>query len=378
MRVVSIMLGQGDGSFLLAQSYAVGFNSSSDRNSVLVGDFNGDGHLDVAVINGGYFGDNMVSILLGQGDGTFLTPQRFVVGIYPTSMAAGDFNGDGHLDLALANGDMVSILLGNGDGTFEAAQNYATGAEPLAMAVGDFDGDGRLDLAVANFGGTVNVLLGNGDSTFHAARSYAVGGRCSSVALGDFDGDGHLDLAVNNDNYWSANQAPDTVSVLLGNGDGTFQAAQNYATGPNPHALAVGDFNGDGFPELAVASSPYFTSSGTVTVLLNAADWGRGPAPAPLGRDSPHRPVASKPRIEPAVAMLTAPKPQAESRFPLTCTDPQPSPLRHSPLEIETGQQDPTEAAFPETPMLTSRHAEDAVFERWGDGGFSTCWREPC
>ena len=145
-------------------------------------------------------------------------------------MAVGDFNGDGKADLAVANygSDNVSVLLGNGNGTFQAAVNYAAGTSPHSVAVGDFNGDGKADLAVANYGSNnVSVLLGNGNGTFQAAVNYAAGTSPCSVAVGDFNGDGKADLAV-------ANYGSNNVSVLLGNGNGTFQAAVNYAAGTDP------------------------------------------------------------------------------------------------------------------------------------------------
>jgi hypothetical protein len=183
-------------------------------------------------------------------------------------VAVGDFNGDGIPDLVTANnaGNTVSVLLGKGDGTFQTQTTYATGIWPASVAVGDFNGDGILDLAVANFfgntayyGNTVSVLLGKGDGTFQAQTTYATGNGPSSVAVGDFNGDGILDLAV-------ANFFDNTVSVLLGKGDGTFQTQTPYATGSYSQGVAVGDFNGDGIPDLAVANSNYYT----VSVLLNS------------------------------------------------------------------------------------------------------------
>jgi hypothetical protein len=182
-------------------------------------------------------------------------------------VAVGDFNGDGVPDLAVTNSGprTVSVLLGNGDGTFRTAFNCPVGAAPTCVAVGDFDRDGILDLVVNNnvASGTVSVLMGNGDGTFRAAGSYAAGISASAVAVADLNGDGILDLAV-------ANGGSNNVSVLLGNGDGTFGAAVNYPAGggdqPFPRSMAVGDFNGDGTPDLVVASD-------TVSVLLGKWRW---------------------------------------------------------------------------------------------------------
>jgi hypothetical protein len=224
---------------------------------VAVGDFNGDGILDLAVAN---WSGNTVSALLGNSDGTFQTQVSYATDTSPCSLAVGDFNGDGKLDLALANTDSntVSVLLGNGDGTFQAQVAYATGSTPQWVAVADFNGDGKPDLAVANnLENTVSVLLGNGDGTFLAGVTYATGVSAYSVAVGDFNGDGLVDLVV-------ANFGANSASVLLGNGDGTFQTQVTYATGTNPYSIAVGDFNGDGISDLAVVN---FTSE-TLSVLL--------------------------------------------------------------------------------------------------------------
>jgi len=253
---VSILLGNGDGTFAAAVNYAVGSNSQS----ITVGDFNGDGKPDLAVTN---FGTNNVSILLGNGDGTFAAAVNYAAGVAPYSVAVGDFNGDGKPDLVVANvGGNVSVLLGNGDGTFAAAVSYAAGAVPVFVAVGDFNGDGKLDLVVANQNSNnVSILLGNGDGTFAAAVNYAVANVSYSVAVGDFNGDGKLDLAVTDNNSHS-------VSILLGNGDGTFAAAVSYAVAANPQSVVVSDFDGDGKLDLAVVN----INSHNVSLLLGNGD----------------------------------------------------------------------------------------------------------
>src|SRR5216684_615045 len=166
-------------------------------------------------------------------DVSFEEARNFGAGTGPLSVAVGDFNRDGLPDLAVANASSqdVSVLLGNGDGTFQTARNFATGPRPVSVVVGDFNGDGVEDLAVAYRGsvrpvvpGGVSVLLGSGDGSFQAAQIFAEGSLSTSVAVGDFNGDEVLDLAV-------ASAVSNDVWVLLGNGDGSFQAAQIFAAG---------------------------------------------------------------------------------------------------------------------------------------------------
>ena len=187
----------------------------------------------------------------------FLSVAGYSAGSRPSQVVVGDFNGDGKADLAVANqnGNNVSVLLGNGDGTFQAAVNYNTGTNSLSVAVGDFNGDGKADLAVADYNGNnVSVLLGNGDGTFRAAVNYNAGSGPSEVVVGDFNGDGKADLVV-------ANYLSNNVSVLLGKGDGTFQAPVNYSAAAGPISVAVGDFNGDGRADFAVANYGSFNVS---------------------------------------------------------------------------------------------------------------------
>ena len=270
---VTILLGIGDGTFQVTQTYAAG---PEPEYSVAVGDFNGDGIPDLVVTNVAFDeGDpNTVTVLLGNGDGTFQPAQNYAAGSNPFTVAVGDFNGDGVPDLAVANNNpavpgnvsrTVSILLGNGDGTFQAPQSYAV-AGPYAqcVVVGDFNEDGHLDLAVAHFqepyGGSdvVTILLGNGDGTFHATGTLSfAGGEADpyALAVADLNGDGHLDL------IFCSNQP---VMIFLGHGDGTFSAPID--TGVQAGVVAVGDFNGDGFPDLGIVSG--------LIILLNDGHWG--------------------------------------------------------------------------------------------------------
>jgi FG-GAP-like repeat len=240
---ISVLLGNVGGGFQPQTQYPT-LTGFAGAQSVAIGDLNGDGKLDLAVADA----TNKVPILLGNGDGTFnvQTPLTFSAGTInnPGSIAIADLNGDGRLDLALANfgtslggsgaGTAVSVLLGKAGGGFNSS-TLTTGTNPSSVAIGDLNGDGRLDLAVANAGSnTVSVLLGNGNGSFSAATPYATGANPQSVAIGDLNGDGRLDLAV-------ANYDSNTVSVLLGNGNGSFSAATPYATGTNPSSVAIGD-----------------------------------------------------------------------------------------------------------------------------------------
>jgi hypothetical protein len=241
---VSILLGNGDGTFQPANNIPAGKNPIS----IALGDFNGDDRLDLAVTDSG---NNTLSILLGKGDGTFQAPVSYGTGVGPTSVMLGDFNGDHRLDVVVANsgGSTVSVLFGNGDGTFQSRLDYATGSAPLAapdaVAVADLNGDGRLDLVVGNGSAPGVVLLGNGDGTFQPAVSY--GAVLSSLAVGDFNGDGKLDLVGTG--QVGLNRF---VKLLTGNGDGSFSPSSRVDTGvcENRHPLAA-DFDGDGKLDLA-------------------------------------------------------------------------------------------------------------------------------
>ncbi|MBD1208970.1 MAG: VCBS repeat-containing protein, partial [Ignavibacteria bacterium] len=234
--------------------FAVGTNPSD----IAAGDFDGDGDIDLAVSNAG---TNNVSILLNTGTGSYAAAVNYAAGTQPYGITAGDFDNDGDLDLAVANRttNNVSILLNNGAGVYAAAVNYAVGTFPNVIVAGDFDGDGDLDLAVANnTTNNVSILLNIGTGAFAAAVNYAVGTLAIGVTCGDLDGDGDLDLAVSN--YSSSN-----VSILLNSGAGTFAAAVNYAVGTNPNVITSGDFDGDGDLDLATSNA----TGNNISILLN-------------------------------------------------------------------------------------------------------------
>jgi Domain of unknown function (DUF4347)/FG-GAP-like repeat len=261
---VSVVFGDGTGGFGTVNNFLVG----NDPRSVTVGDFNADGKLDLATAN---FGSNNVSVLLGDGTGGFGDATNLLVGNSPTSVTAVDFGGFGRPSLVTTNAgsNSVSVLLRNGrsflDPTngFDPATNFTVGSNPSSVTAGDFNGDGDLDLAVANTNsGNVSVLLSDRSVAygFGAATNFRVGDFPASVTAGDFNGDGKLDLAT-------ANSLSGNVSVLSGNGSGRFDAATNFGVGANPQFITAGDFNRDGKLDFATANS----AANTLTVRLNTS-----------------------------------------------------------------------------------------------------------
>jgi hypothetical protein len=254
-------LGAAAPGFTAVQPAGSPFAAGGEPYGVATGDFNGDGFLDVVTEN---YGAGTVSVLLGNGDGTFQAPVTYGVGALPERVLVADFNADGKSDLVVANtaSGTVSILLGNGDGTFQPQVTYATGGSPVGLGVLDLNHDGFADIVAGDYyDNTISVLLGNGDGTFKAYVTYPTGGTPQTLAEGDFNGDGNVDVVV-------GNETGGTVGVFLGNGDGTFQAQVTYPVGKAPQGVQVGDFNGDGIDDLAVSNS----SDNTISVLLGKGD----------------------------------------------------------------------------------------------------------
>ncbi len=259
---VAVYLGDGDGSLGWTSSVYVAGHPSG----MAAGDFDGDGHLDLAVSS---IGINSlmprIRILLGVGDGTFrMAPD--VVGFAPNMIAAADFDGDGRLDLAVKVGGQpeIKVLLGRGDGTFEARGSYSVGIYSNDIVAADFDGDGAIDLAVANYYGndTISVLAGVGDGAFLTAREFESGAKVIAIAAADFNADGRADLAV-------ANDEGETVGILLADDKGGFHAPRRVVVGALPFGLVARDFDGDGRPDIATT----VRTLGAVGVLINSGDF---------------------------------------------------------------------------------------------------------
>jgi type II secretory pathway component GspD/PulD (secretin) len=262
---VSILLGNGDGTFTAAPGSPI--KTGKHPTSVVSATLTNSGQLDLIVANQQ---DNTVSIFRGNGDGTFAAPVNLATGNAPTGLAVADFNNDGKLDLAVTNqtDNSVSVYLGNGDGTFNNPLSFPTGQAPVYVAAADFNGDNILDLAVANngagtatlSGNSVSILLGVGNGTFGATNSFPAGNGPTSIAIADYNVDGRPDLAV-------TAQTDNAVSLLLGIGDGTFAPFFEFPVETNPVSLATAIFTNSGQPDLAVANN----GSNTVSVIINSS-----------------------------------------------------------------------------------------------------------
>jgi Bacterial Ig-like domain (group 3)/FG-GAP-like repeat len=310
---ISILLGKGDGTFAAATPVPqIGTppceNISFQSNcAIVVGDFNNDGHADLALTSDQ---NNAVVVLKGNGQGGF-TPfpgSPIAVGNFPQALKIGDFNNDGIQDLAVANANdnTVSILLGNGDGTFTAANgspiSAGIGIFPFFLAVADFNNDGNADLAVVNgyqTGDGISVLEGNGDGTFTPFAGSPIplpnGAGPGAIVAADFNGDGNADIAVANFLDPTINNG--SVDIFLGNGKGAFTASAQSPinVGPSPFAMTALDYNGNGITDLAVANyapAGYNDNPatppppGTVTLLIGKGDgtFSTPLAPFPVGQ----------------------------------------------------------------------------------------------
>jgi hypothetical protein len=267
-----VLPGNGDGTFGTPVTYKV--PGSIEFSAIYAGDFNGDGKLDLAVAGNG------LNILLGNGDGTFGPPVAYDPGIRPIQLAMGDFNGDGKLDFAALYLDHygsdqkdITLLLGNGDGTFRTGATISTGLEyGSQLAAGDFNGDGKLDLAAAG-GSGVLVLLGNGDGTFQPGQEYAQG--VGTLIAADLNHDGRADLIAGGiADGTGSNDA--TVQVFLGNSPSALNASRLYLFPGSSLGLLTADLSGSGRSDLVTlsyyASSTSFYATGAVDVLLNRGD----------------------------------------------------------------------------------------------------------
>lgn len=250
---VTVLLGNGDGTFKVPINYTVGPGATS----IIAGDFNGDARTDLAIVCSG---DNNVYVLNGNGIGAFTNGGIYGTATSPSAIAAGDFTGNGVTDLVVTTANGISVFIGTAGGGFLPSVFYPVGLSS-GVAIGDFNADGLADLAIATPSG-VAVLLGLGNGTFQPKVSYPTGVGGGPILVADFNGDGKMDIAA---------AAGPSTSVILGNGDGTFQSAvQSIAGSANTfvQTMATGDFDGDGKVDLAVVSSSGVPNSASVSVLI--------------------------------------------------------------------------------------------------------------
>lgn len=251
---LAVLLGNGDGSFQNAQITPLGNYPSA----LIVGDLNQDGDQDVIV---GHFEDLNISVLLGNGDGTFQAPVSYPTGSLGdvTALALGDFDGDGALDViaSVQSAQNILIFLGNGDGTFQTQNTISVGII-ISLGLANLNQDTNLDIVAAIASDIIAILIGNGDGSFQTPTFFKAGKSPGSLLIQDIDGDGKIDLLTEN-------ETEALIALLLGKGDGTFKTPVFFEAGTSPSWIAVGDINQDG------ASDLFFTdrNSDRVGILLS-------------------------------------------------------------------------------------------------------------
>ena len=241
---------------------AVNYSAHNNPFSITKSDFNGDGFIDLAIANADACTGDTVSVLLGNGSGTFSSPYQFSVVPCCCSIVSGDFNNDGNIDLVTAHNAVyrISTLLGVGNGSFLPSTSMTVANTPYFIETLDFNGDGNLDLVSANLSGnSISIFLGNGTGSFTPFNIYTVGMNCTSVAFADFNNDGITDLTTG---FGGTN----FISVLLGAGGGSMNPSTNFTVGTVPFSVTSGKFNNDNFSDIATISQ--ISGSPFLSILL--------------------------------------------------------------------------------------------------------------
>ena len=273
LRLVSVLYGRGNGRLGPSHEYEIAKpGDTGGAWSIAMGDVTGDGKPDVVT---GNLESLSVSVLANSGDGTLEAPSNYAVGREAWDIGLADLNGDGKLDIATGNPNTVSVLLNSGGGTFGAVHEYPAGRTSWAFAVGDLNGDGKPDIATANRKrSSTTVLLNRGDGSFGDPVDYATGAGPSTVEIGDVNGDGNSDVVSANGSTDPNGDLDyvDSVSVLLGNGDGTLRPKRNYRVKDESTdqrlfiTIRIADVNGDRKPDLVTAD---LGDQYSITVLVN-------------------------------------------------------------------------------------------------------------